>query len=220
MSDMDDINEKMKEIEEIKKRIEQKLAAQAPQEPKVQKRIVPIRTKRIIQESLESEKEEEQIEEQEEEQEEESADPVSRYLGGGKKKIEQIRKEDKDFIHKRIAAQEVLRWVKKGTFLFTMNIIGFFVFYLMIVMGAGVMIDVIMVVMVIINAFFLVQMRKHQIYLTRRYNIQTQRGFLSGMGIPKIRRYNPRGPQFQQRPRDFQYDENDPQEYQDGGQQW
>jgi hypothetical protein len=206
MSEIDDldkeIDERMRELSQMKQRIERKRTGEA----ETKHIVTPIKIKRTYEEEYEPKKEVK------------NTDPVTKYLGGGDEKIEQIKQQDKDFVHKRIAAQEVYKWVKKGVFIFAMNIIGFFMFYMFVIIGAGLLIDIIMIAMVILNAFFLMQMRRHQIYLTRKYNIQTQRGLLSGMGIPKIRRYNPRGPKFQQNPQDLQYDDNDPQEYQDGEQ--
>lgn len=148
-------------------------------------------------------------------------DPISKYLGEDdqeeyepeqprtqsdkmeKQNINKIRQKDKNFIHKRIAAQEVNGWVRKGIIISVMNIVGLLVFYMLLILGTGLAITVVMFGLIIADAYFLMRFRKHQIYLIRRYNVVVQGGFFSTGRIPKIRRYNPRGRRFQERPQDY-----------------
>jgi hypothetical protein len=215
MSDeMDEINKQMKELEALKKRIEEKVDVE-DRPPKPKKQVKPIKVRRTYEEEYEKDDPE--------------VDPVSKYLGTPQQQppqqpqqaqgIQQVKKQDKNFVHKRIAAQEVNKWIRKGVFIFMMNVIGFFVFYMMIVIRSGLLIDITMIAMVIVNCFFLASFRKHQLYLTRKYNIQTQGNFLVGGKIPTIRRYKPRQQQYQQPPQQYpqQQDPYDPPEYRGQG---
>ena len=97
-----------------------------------------------------------------------------------------------------------------------MDIVGFFIFYMMIVLRSGLLIDITMMSLVVVNAFFLMSFRKQQIYLTRKYNIQAQGNFLLANMIPQKRQWK------QRRTLPQQQDPYDPPEYKDkgGGQEW
>lgn len=206
--EMEDIKKKLAELDELKKRIEGK--ANKPVERNKQIKVSRVTTEK--RDYYEDPKEE--------------VDPVSKYLGGDSvpsdgppgrtSGMEQIKKQDKDFIHKRIAAQEVSKYLRQGVFFLVMNIIGFFAFYMMIVLRSGLLIDIVMFAMIMANAIFLFKFRRQELYLIRKYNIQVQGNLFSGMNIPKVRRYNPRGPRFMQNPQQEYYDEQgDPKEHQD-----
>jgi Ca2+-dependent lipid-binding protein len=146
-------------------------------------------------------------------------DPVDRYLNPDRKEeqlneeqqeadaqfdeeeIRQVKKQDGEFIHKRIAAQEILRWLKISILLMTMNIIGFFVMYFLFTLWMVLIADIAMVAVIIFDGFYLMRMRKHQQYLINKYNIQRQPSMFSGMSkrAPQEYRQQQRPPRQQQR---------------------
>jgi len=191
----------LKQIEELKKRMEKKESQ--PVDRKKQIKVHRVTT--------------EKRDYYEEPKKEEPVDPVSKYLGGDSATPnnapgaphggQQQKKPSKDYIHKRIAANEVHIWLNKSLTLFLVNIVGLMVFYFLLNLAMALVADVVMFALVGINAFFLMTFRKHQIYLQRRYNITPKRGMFSGMGIPKQRQWNQRGPNYNENPQQQQYED-------------
>lgn len=122
---------------------------------------------------------------------------------------QQEKKPSKNYVSKKIAANEVHVWLKKGISLFTGNIVGLLVFYFLINLGIALVADIVMFALVGLNAYFLMIFRKKQIYLQRTYNLAVQRTMFSGMKIPKARQWNQRGPGFNENPQQKQYNQNE-----------
>jgi hypothetical protein len=123
--------------------------------------------------------------------------------------IQRARKQDSQFIHKRIAAQEVLRWLKMSVLLLTMNIVVVFVLYLFAIMLLYLIVDIVIVAAVIFDGFYLMRMRKQQQYLQKKYNIQRQPSMLGGgfrRGAPQYRQQQRPQQRQQQTQQDF-YDQ-------------
>ena len=166
-------------------------------------------------------------------QEPEGRDPVDRYLNPDEvfpdpadeqqfdreqgeaeakfdhEEVRRVKQQDSNFIHKRIAAQEILKWMKTSIMLLTLNIISFFVFYMFFSIFLVLFADIVLVFAVIFDGFFLMKMRKHSAYLQQKYNIQRQPSMFGGAGVrtapPQYRQQ--RAPQRQQQGYPNDYDQ-------------
>jgi hypothetical protein len=108
---------------------------------------------------------------------EEEIDPVQRYLNPEQtqnvvnKEIDRMHKVDENFIPKRTAAGEVIKPLKIVSLLALINVIGFFVQFLFSLMGLVLVNQIVIVVFVSVNAYYVVKAKRQITYLSRKYNI-------------------------------------------------
>jgi Flp pilus assembly protein TadB len=121
----------------------------------------------------------------EKEREQVPDDPVARFLNKdiSPEQIAEMKDKDSEFIHKRTAAGELIKPLKIILMLGLYNIIAFFIMYLFSVTGLSIVVDVMVIVMVSINGYYMLTAKKKMTYLFGKYNIAMQKSiFLRGSG--------------------------------------
>lgn len=113
-------------------------------------------------------------------------------------KIAQMQLQDQDMVHKRVAAQEVFKWTKMSVNLFAVNIATLFMVYFFMAIYIRVAAEVTLAAVIIFDGYYIVLMRKRQLYLKQRYNIVQPPSLFSNLLKPKQPQQQQR--QFQQPP--------------------
>jgi Ca2+-dependent lipid-binding protein len=111
-------------------------------------------------------------------------DPVQRFLNPEQNivktnELEKMHKVDEDFIHKRTAAGEVLKELKKIYLLGLINVIGMFCAFFFGSMGLIIVLQSLVLVITSVNAYYVIRAKKMSNYLLTKYQIAVQKSMLS-----------------------------------------
>jgi len=109
--------------------------------------------------------------------------------------IEQMRRQDQQFIHKRVCATEVYNWISKLFAVLLVDIVAMFLIYFFCMMFLFLFAQVVVAAAIIFTGWYMIKIKKHKQYLEMQYQIASKKGMLSTIGKPKFQRQQqPRQP--------------------------
>jgi hypothetical protein len=120
-------------------------------------------------------------------------DPVQQFLNN-KGISEGMRTEDSEVIPRRVAAAEVLKWTNIIMLLGTINILLAFMLYTFNMIGLKIVSDISIVIILIIDGWYMMKSSKHKNYLVSKYQIFQPKTMFSI--IPKRKQQDDRNQGF------------------------